>query len=350
MEASDSTGKNDSNRQEENVSVEKIRIKFSGGGSSSRNGSPSIVVPKVVYTPPPAPAIFIRKPPPAAVYKKKHFVERDPEVKAVGQMCFLAPPSPFIGKGILKNKLPSSRPSSANSYRPDDPYSSLQKSRHMFIRHFNKSIKSALYATNTFQVINSNGDCIFLATESSSVLKSFCLCRGARTFSLQLMTPKRKNLLQIHGRPGCFATVTVTNSENQLIGTIRQNNEMCTTKYSVYNSDNVEILKIVGMEGANCCCAWASCEDVDFQICLPDGVTPIGRISREWDYSVEDICGALVSLRVDIKTKSLILAAVFLIDFSFYEGREDGCWFSRCFLTLLLFVLFTGLLWIIVDK
>lgn len=110
-----------------------------------------------------------------------------------------------------------------------------------------------------------------------------------------------------------FQSVSVHNGNDELIGTIRQNNEFCTTKYSVYNSDNVEILKIIGMEGANCCCAWASCEDVDFNICLPDGKTPIGRISREWDYSIEDICGALVSLKVDVKTKSLILAAVFLV-------------------------------------
>lgn len=46
---------------------------------------------------------------------KQHFIERDKEVKAVGQMCFLAPPSPFIGKTILKHKLAISRPGSAST-------------------------------------------------------------------------------------------------------------------------------------------------------------------------------------------------------------------------------------------
>jgi hypothetical protein len=105
----------------------------------------------------------------------------------------------------------------------------------------------------------------------------------------------------------------VRDSQNQVFGYIKKHKTLCTPSYSLVTPDEEEILKIRGPEGSGCCCSWADCGSEDFDIRLPDGTTSIGKISTEWEYVLEDLCGVFVPVKLDDRTMSLLLGSVFLL-------------------------------------
>ncbi|OXA50873.1 uncharacterized protein LOC110853101 isoform X2 [Folsomia candida] len=229
-------------------------------------------------------------------------------------------------------------------------YLPLQNTRHLFIREYKKpQWPTAMQATRRFQILNSTGDCIYFAAERSSFLSRILFLRGIFPYDVNVLSMSGEKIMEIQCRPFLNNCMTIKDSRGELMGKIRKENNWCNQSYSLRTWDGTEILNILGPDGSNCC-LFADCGGDDFEVNLGIGTTPIGKISAEWEYALENLCGVFVPMKLDELTMSLLLGAVFLIDFNFYQRRRDASCFGRCFMTFALLALFILLLFLIAKK
>lgn len=97
-----------------------------------------------------------------------------------------------------------------------------------------------------------------------------------------------------------------------MIGKIKKIRSWWAQSYSIKAWDGTEILNVLGPDCSNCC-LFADCGTDDFDVNLGNGTTSIGKISSEWEYALEDLCGVFVPMKLDEMTMSLLLGVVFLI-------------------------------------
>ncbi len=93
--------------------------------------------------------------------------------------------------------------------------------------------------------------------------------------------------------------------------------------YSVRNSEDKEILQIKGPDMCMCCISCLSCRSmtghVEFDIYNPVDNANVGRIAKQWGgiarevFTKADIWGLKYAPDMNLDTKSILLAAVFLI-------------------------------------
>ena len=83
------------------------------------------------------------------------------------------------------------------------------------------------------------------------------------------------------------------------------------------------------LEGPRECCYCYCGEDFEFTVYAADGVTEIGKISKQWTgYFNElkgcDVFGINFPRDLEVTKKSLLLGATFLIDYNFFERNIKG--------------------------
>ena len=83
------------------------------------------------------------------------------------------------------------------------------------------------------------------------------------------------------------------------------------------------------LEGPRECCYCYCGEDFEFTVHAADGVTEIGKISKQWTgYFNElkgcDVFGINFPRDLEVTKKSLLLGATFLIDYNFFERNSKG--------------------------
>ena len=83
------------------------------------------------------------------------------------------------------------------------------------------------------------------------------------------------------------------------------------------------------LEGPRECCYCYCGEDFEFTVYAADGVTEIGKISKQWTgYFNElkgcDVFGINFPRDLEVTKKSLLLGATFLIDYNFFELNSKG--------------------------
>ena len=76
-------------------------------------------------------------------------------------------------------------------------------------------------------------------------------------------------------------------------------------------------------------CVISCCGDIDFTLTTPDG-TEVGKLTKQWSglakeaFTDADNFGISFPLDLDVRCKISLLAAVFLIDFMYFETNNDG--------------------------
>ena len=75
-------------------------------------------------------------------------------------------------------------------------------------------------------------------------------------------------------------------------------------------------------------CAVSCCGDVNFEIKTKDDAS-VGKITKQWSgfakeaFTDADNFGITFPLDLDVKVKAVLVGAVFLIDFMFFEQAQD---------------------------
>lgn len=119
-------------------------------------------------------------------------------------------------------------------------------------------------------------------------------------------------------------TLSVESPPGQLIGSVRQDCSCLPPKYNVLDANEQVVLQI---EGPACMCFPQFC-DQKFDVMTPDG-QPIGDITKQFSglirelYTTADNFGVKFPMDLAVNMKAILLGAVFLIDFMYFETPQN---------------------------
>ena len=183
---------------------------------------------------------------------------------------------------------------------------------------------------NRYEVKNALGQLIYLAREENDCLTRNC-CGAERPFQMSLVNNANVEVLRFD-RPlrcqscCCFCclqqmTVTVSGVET---GYLKQKCSLLRPVYGVLDHNNEEVLVIRGPLCTDFCCG-----NVEFEVLSNDG-SEVGRIVKNFSgflkeaFTDADTFSVSFPLDLDVRVKATLLAAVFLIDFMYFENNEPN--------------------------
>lgn len=187
---------------------------------------------------------------------------------------------------------------------------------------------------NKYKIYNGAGQEIYKAEEENDCCTRNCLGPN-RPFDLEITDQQGNELIHLY-RPlrctscffPCFLQVLeVYSPPGTLVGTVEQEWSILEPKYSVKDAEGNVVLRIEGPM-----CTFSICgRYVEFNVLTPDGSTEVGKISKQWPgllkeiFTDADVFGINFPMDLDVRMKAVLLGAVFLIDFNFFEkkGNEE---------------------------
>ena len=76
-------------------------------------------------------------------------------------------------------------------------------------------------------------------------------------------------------------------------------------------------------------CTFSFCGDVEFKVLSPDKSMEVGKISKQWSgllreaFTDSDNFGISFPMDLDVRMKATLIGALFLIDFMFFEKKQN---------------------------
>ncbi|XP_075527762.1 phospholipid scramblase 3-like [Dermacentor variabilis] len=180
---------------------------------------------------------------------------------------------------------------------------------------------------NKYVVKNSMSQFVFAAAEQSNIVARQ-LTRN-RSFLISLVDYRNVIVMRLF-RPlrcdcslcwCCLQVMDVHDGSGAVMGHIRMECTILNPNFSVLDSENNAVLMIRGPLWTSSICF----EDVVFDILTMDGVTKIGAITKVWGgllkeyFTDADNFAVTFPLDLNVKIKAVLLGAVFLIDFIYFE-------------------------------
>ncbi len=166
---------------------------------------------------------------------------------------------------------------------------------------------------NKYSILDPEGAEIYLAAEESGFLGRWFL-KSARPFTMHIFTPSGQPVLNLV-RPFkfIFYRIDIFDGSGTLLGSVVKRWAFFRRVFSVLNTAGNEIFRIVGPFFR----PWT------FLIHKED--REVGKISKQWGgilreaFTDADQFGVQFPPGLDVQTKSILLGAVFLIDFAYFE-------------------------------
>ncbi|XP_075527763.1 phospholipid scramblase 2-like [Dermacentor variabilis] len=188
---------------------------------------------------------------------------------------------------------------------------------------------------NRYIMKNTMSQFVFTAIEESGCLQRQC-CGNIRSFEMRLLDYRNDQVLRLF-RPlrcdcsrlccCCLQVMDVRAASMAMMGSIRMDSQ-----------GNVVLL----IKGPFCTTS-ICCQDVVFDILATDGVTKLGAITKNWVGYIREAGTAADNFTVtfpmdlDVKIKAVLLGAVFLIDYIYFEtSNAPAC--LNCFCECLRFI------------
>uniref|UniRef100_G1KKS0 Phospholipid scramblase n=1 Tax=Anolis carolinensis TaxID=28377 RepID=G1KKS0_ANOCA len=192
---------------------------------------------------------------------------------------------------------------------------------------------------NRYEIKNDIGQRVYYALEENNFCTLFWL-GAARPFTIKIFNNLGQEIIQLTRPlrcskccyPCCLQKLEVQAPPGTPIGYVIQNWDLCLPKFTLQNEAQQDILKIVGP-----CIVFSCGSDIPFDLMSLDEESNVGRISKLWGGFVKEMftdaddIGVQFPMDLDIKMKAVILGAVFLIDFMYFEHshrpyRRIGVW------------------------
>ncbi|XP_070380914.1 phospholipid scramblase 2-like [Dermacentor albipictus] len=186
---------------------------------------------------------------------------------------------------------------------------------------------------NKYVVKNSMGQFVFTALEQSDLF-SRCFCGSRRPFEMSLLDYRNVEVLRLF-RPlrcdcglcfCCLQEMDVRDASGASIGSIRMEFSIIHPTFSVLDSQGNVVLVVKGPFCTTSIC----CQDVVFDIFARDAVSKLGAITKTWTgvlreaFTDADNFTVTFPIDLDVKIKAVLLGAVFVIDFVFFEQSAGG--------------------------
>ncbi|XP_064639681.1 phospholipid scramblase 1-like isoform X5 [Lineus longissimus] len=184
---------------------------------------------------------------------------------------------------------------------------------------------------NKYEIKNSMGQRVYFAAEDNDCCTRQC-CGPSRPFGMKIMDNTNREVVHLQRPlrcttcwcPCCLQKVEVSAPPGNVIGYVKQAWSVCVPKFKIQNAQEETVLTIEGP-----CFTCSICGDVEFQVMSADGGTNVGKISKQWTglakelFTDADNFGMTFPMDLDVNIKAVLLGAVFLIDFMFFE-KEDN--------------------------
>ncbi|XP_043264428.1 phospholipid scramblase 2-like [Colletes gigas] len=108
----------------------------------------------------------------------------------------------------------------------------------------------------------------------------------------------------------------ITVGSSNVIGTVEQNFSIIGPSFTVYDATRNELCNIFGPNVCGCCMY----EEAQFQVISVDGTHQIASLIHQWDNALRDYTFLITfPADTDIKLKSLLLAAAFLVEHMYFK-------------------------------
>lgn len=199
---------------------------------------------------------------------------------------------------------------------------------------------SGFETCNKYQVKNTLGQQVYFAGEESDMCMRQC-CGPQRGFTMHITNNFGQEVIRVMRDFKCCAgcnccacsdccamEVRVEAPVGQMIGYVKQQQSCLAPKYHIQDAERQTVLMV---EGPMCicqgpCCTW----DQEFKVLSLDGSHEVGKISKQWSGFVKeyftdaDNFGVSFPMDLDVRMKATLLASVFLIDFMFFEQKQNN--------------------------
>ena len=181
---------------------------------------------------------------------------------------------------------------------------------------------------NQYDVQNSFGQKMFLASENTDCCTRNC-CGPNRSFELRITDHSQREVIHLSRPlrcdccccPCCLQYMRVEAPPGYVIGHIVQDWSCLKPCYHIEDASGKRLLNIVGP----ICTTSVLCQDVEFDVLANDQYIKVGRITKQWSgvlretFTDADFYGVVFPMDLDVRVKSCLLAATFLIDYMFFE-------------------------------
>lgn len=174
------------------------------------------------------------------------------------------------------------------------------------------------------------GETLFLAVENNSengANQSGCLnlIRGRRNVEFSVLD--KCGMLAFVTRINTGWTHTlgkshkITVENTNLLGTVEEDFRLTGTSFTVYDDAHSPLCGVVGPNVCGCCMY----KEAQFQVITNDGTQQIATLMHQWDNALNDyVLLVTFPANTDIKLKSLLLGAAFLLEHLYFEQTRTS--------------------------
>ncbi|XP_041355732.1 phospholipid scramblase 2-like isoform X1 [Gigantopelta aegis] len=184
-----------------------------------------------------------------------------------------------------------------------------------------------LKLTNQYIVKNIRGEKVYFVAEDSNILERHLLGR-CRPFHIRIFDEENHEIIHLQRRlrcsmccfPCCLQKMTVESPPGKVIGYVKQTWTTCHPRFLVQDSSKKTLLYITGPV-----CPCGFCGHDKYRVIDVEDDRDVGCIGKECNGVAKEVnplsdnFGISFQLSLDAKMKAVLLGAVFLIDFMFYE-------------------------------
>jgi len=175
--------------------------------------------------------------------------------------------------------------------------------------------------SNRYEIFNDQKKQVYYAVEDT-LTGAMCAQGGNRPFTIRLLDSKGREIMTATSKVNCCTrAVNVEMPPGTQFAVIKEEFAFLHPHFLVKDLTGRPVMKIVSPLQA----ALGSFQDVNFEILASDMKTKIGEISKQWRgfaeemFSDADVFGLTMPDDLDASWKAVLLAATFLIDFTYYE-------------------------------
>jgi uncharacterized protein YxjI len=183
---------------------------------------------------------------------------------------------------------------------------------------------------NKYTVMDQAGNKIFYVGEESN-LCGRQLCNARRPFTLTVKDVAGQNVLVMDRKLDCSCccglvcpdSIQVSTPSGQLLGTVE---EEFSILYPTFNIKDASGNRVLQVQGPWCPMSFGSCGGAVVFRLLNNSGASVGTISKEWSGFIRELLTDSDSFSIsfpydlDPSIKAVLLAALFLIDYEYYES------------------------------
>ncbi|XP_034831558.2 uncharacterized protein [Maniola hyperantus] len=195
-------------------------------------------------------------------------------------------------------------------------------------------LTATIESENRYIVKIPQGEALYIASEVSTPAQR-CLCGTGRGFVMHLHDNTRQEALVMHRRlaaascwfPCRLQEMKVITPPGDYIGRIQQQWTWVVPFYLVRDVNDTVVYVLEGP------ISWKrSLQLSEFKILTGDSLRQVGKICHGWDRELVSFTTNISypAHAVQPKHKALILAAAFLLEYTYFERAKTSCWRCNC--------------------